>query len=180
MARNDEDSAPLAEYGFLRGLIEDGREVMQYRYSAKRRVIAMRATIVRRVANALVKRRRDHTRTLQNPPTLGEWLDGKNLEDTYLKSSSGYSYETRVRMSTNPIKAARHISLSLSGSPQNGSWYFRDLEKALNGKLRKEGVQVVVQQRSLSEPGYEHLTTISFEIIKLGSFAEEGDNEVEE
>ena len=180
MARNDEDSAPLAEYGFLRGLIEDGKEVMQYRYSARRRVVMMRTTIVRRVANALDNRRRAHTRTQQNPPTLGQWLNGKKLEETYLKSSSGYSYETQVRLSTNPIKAARHISLSLNGAPQNGSWYFKELEKALNSKLRKEGVRVLVQPATPDEPGYEHLTTASFEIVELGGFAEEDDNEVRE
>lgn len=139
-----------ADQAFLYMSIKDVQESTQLRRIADRKIELVRASIVKRVGNALWNRYRTYHKKVETPPTFLEWLLlQRSMEKTYLH----HSLHTRLYWVYRVIQASRRPELLLFNEKefQPGNWYRLGLQADINRHRSTEDFIVHVLPSATTE-----------------------------
>lgn len=158
--------APLtraADRAFLRSVIEDLQDARRLRQIADRKVMAIRDSIVKRVASALWRRYSTYLKQgmIGKISFLAWLLSQGTLDRTYLK----HSHRTRVYWVYRVIQSVKSPELAVTGEieDQFGDWYIEGLEKAINAYQPGSSYRIALSEATtLSEWVDDVVPTIKF------------------
>jgi hypothetical protein len=140
MKRSRPPITSKGDMAFMRGLVENSREVASLRNIASRIVKDMRDRVAHRTVNALYARYRRYMRNIEDAPGFQSWLiERAVLENTYLY----HQLMIRQRWVRAPIMAAMRKEMSLDGVTERPAWYYEHITILIRLKDPGSGVCIV-------------------------------------
>jgi len=146
----------------VRMYVEKVQQTRTLRRTADKIMEECREIITRQFVTNLWSRYRADTRNDEHPPTFGDWLFGKRLEDTY--TWKGHQFETRQKWSARPITEALRPENNPEGEISI-KWFVSDIETRLNKKQLVEPGQRLIGVREITTKSTKYPESPSFEFF---------------
>jgi hypothetical protein len=122
-----------------------------------------REDVIKFFAGNVIQRYKKQTKDIIDPPTLGVWLEGKKLEDTYLigQGNRGNSLSRRQGYAARVVKEGTRELNSPQGSTSD-QWLIQGTEDVLNAFIPQAKNPIKIYRTNTTSRKYPNNATYGF------------------